>query len=133
MEPDRQRRDLGDGLLGAALGAGLTTAAQRCRDLLDQPDLAVGGSLERSQVPRPDAVRRELGDRAGDDDRVVVVRRGAGRAWLDQPEGLELGEQVLGDLGRGEQLAAGEPEPGVVGALAWRGATRPYESYVYGT
>ena len=93
--------------------------------LLDQPDLAVGRGLERAEVARLDAVLRQLGDRPGDDDGVVVVRRRA-RPRDDEPEALELGQQLLVDLGRGEQLAAGEPQPGGVGveAVARTGSRR---------
>ena len=93
MQPHRQRRDLADGLLGAGLGGGVAAALEGRDDLLDQADLAVGGGLERAQVPRLEAEVGELARGRGDHQRVGVVVAGAVRA-ADQAVLLELVEQL---------------------------------------
>ena len=60
MQPERQRRDLRDRVLGPGLGGRVGGPALRRDDLLDQPDLTVRRGLERAQVARLDAELREL-------------------------------------------------------------------------
>ena len=82
---------------------------ERRDDLLDQADLAVGGGLEGAQVARLEAEVGELARGLRDHEGVAVVVAGAG-ARRDQAVLLELGEQLLGDVGDLEQLAAREPQ-----------------------
>src|SRR4051794_27369294 len=70
VQPDGQRGDLADGLLGASLGPGVAAPLLRGDDLLDQADLTVGGGLERAQVPRLEPEVGQLPRGLGDDQRV---------------------------------------------------------------
>ena len=100
---------ISDGVLGATLRGGVAAPREGCDDLLDEAHLPVGGRLERAQVPGLEAEVGELARRLGDDERIAVEVAGAG-ARADQAVLLELDQQLLGDLGDLEQLAAREAQ-----------------------
>src|SRR5689334_5541238 len=72
VQPYGQRGDLRRHVLGASAGGGVAAAGERGDDLLDEPDLAVGGGLEGAQVTRLEAEVGELARGLGDDQRVAV-------------------------------------------------------------
>ena len=94
MQAHRQRRKLTGGLVGACLGSAVMASTDGCHHLLDEPDLTVGSGLERTQVARLETEVGHLLGRARNHHRVAVVVAGAGDG-VDQPELLEIGEQLL--------------------------------------
>src|SRR5258708_39382994 len=73
---------------------------QRGDGLLDQRGLPLDGGLDDAQVTRLDAVLPEFYRGPEHGKRLGAVGPGA----ADEPVVLELGEQVLGGAGGGEQL-----------------------------
>ena len=84
--------------VSAARAAALSSRLPRDRvdDLLDQPDLAVGGGLEGPDVPRLEPERGELGDRLRDDERVGVEVAGAADAAVSIPKSISSVELLVG-------------------------------------
>src|SRR5690348_11518430 len=78
VQRDRQGGDLPGDLLGAGPTLGVALPDHRGDDLLDEPDLPVGGRAERPQVAWLDAEPRELRGALGDQQRIAVVVAGAG-------------------------------------------------------
>src|SRR5829696_77113 len=111
VQPDRQRGELADGLLGAAARLGVALAHQRRDDLLEEADLPIRGGPVRPQVPRLDAEAGHLGGAGRDGERVPVVRP-ALAATGQQAVLLELVELLGVEPGGGEQLVAGQAHLG---------------------
>ena len=105
MQLDGQGRDRAGRLL--RLGGAVLVAAMghRLDDLLDQRELTIGGQAERAQVSGAVAELGHLRGDAGDLQCCGVVVGGAGRLD-DQPEGLELAQDLVGDAGLLQQLLA---------------------------
>src|SRR5690606_15147190 len=104
--------DLPRGLGGLLVGAAAAAAQLRRDDLLDEADLPVGGGLDRAQVPHLEAVVAEGGRGPRDGEGVALVVRADP---ADQAVLLEPGEEGLVDAGAVEELAARQPDGGVLG------------------
>jgi hypothetical protein len=116
VQPQGEVRDLPGGLRGRVPGSRAALAELRRHYLLDQVGLAVGRSLDRPQVPGLHSVLAERGHRSGDRERLRAVLPADP---ADQAVVLELGQLLILDSGRLEELA-----PGHVGGRARRAAPR---------
>jgi hypothetical protein len=116
VQPQGKVRDLPGGLRGRGPGPRAALAELRRHYLLDQVGLPVGRSLDRPQVPGLHSVLAERGHRSGDRERLRAVLPADP---ADQAVVLELGQLLILDSGRLEELA-----PGHVGGRARRAAAR---------
>jgi hypothetical protein len=116
VQPQGEVRDLPGGLHGRVSGPRAALAELRRHYLLDQVGLPVGRSLDRPQVPGLHSVLAERGHRSGDRERLRTVLPADPS---DQAVVLELGQLLILDSGRLEQLT-----PGHVGRRARRPAAR---------
>src|SRR5260370_25452994 len=102
VQPQRQRRDFPRRPARLLPGPGVTLPQRRRDHLLDERDLALGRCPDGTQVPRFHAVPAQRGRGAGDLERIRAVYP---PDPADQPERLQLGQLLVVDPGRGEQLA----------------------------
>ena len=114
MQPQGEVRDLPGGQRRRVPGAGAALAELRRHYLLDQVNFPVGRGLDRPQVPGLHSVLAERGYHPRDRERLRTVLPAHP---ADQAVVLELGQLLVVDSRRLEQLA-----PGQVSGRAPRGA-----------
>jgi hypothetical protein len=105
VQPQGEIRDLPGGQRRRVPGPGAALAQLRRHHLLDQVGLPVGGGLDGAQVTGLHPVLAERGDGPGDRERFRAVLPADP---ADQAIVFELGQLLLVDSGRLEQLTPGQ-------------------------